>query len=230
MRVFVVTPVICALFLTSLCTAKPKTQCIVQGYVRDEQGKPVKGAHIHLNEGSYVTIGRTDVLPIMAPHVFGEIIFSDSGEMPSHEVGPKSVRSDHKGHYQLKVRQNESYTIWVQNEKLQAHPTDKSGDVNGLLRTKLAITIKKKTETIPLDIVLHDSSYKNPCPIQLPADAGDGSNASGRRRSGLSQSAGLEFGSGAQYEHENNQTCAGYWYFAACRDGSRGACPKSPVR
>lgn len=63
------------------------TTGVLEGFVRDQYGKPVKGARVWVNQGSYTTQGRTGIIPIFIPKLFiGAMVFDDPNAVQNHVI------------------------------------------------------------------------------------------------------------------------------------------------
>jgi protocatechuate 3,4-dioxygenase beta subunit len=93
---------------------------VLDGYVRDQDGKPVKGVRITVNQGSYAIQGHTDVIPLFIPNkLMGAIVFNDPNAVEQHSINEHAATTDAKGHYSFKKLPPGTYTFW-------ASPTKKS--------------------------------------------------------------------------------------------------------
>lgn len=94
------------------------TTGVLEGFVRDQYGKPVKGARVWVNQGSYTTQGRTDIIPIFIPKVFiGAMVFDDPNAVQNHVINGHATRTDNNGHYAFKRLASGSYAFRVSSTK-----------------------------------------------------------------------------------------------------------------
>ena len=111
---------IAVLSAASLCNAASNSTRPgrLEGYVRDDAGKPVKGVRVTINQGSYSTQGHTDVVPLYIPNKFaGVFVFNDPNQVDSHYINAHATRTDKKGHYCIQHIKPGSYTLGVAPEK-----------------------------------------------------------------------------------------------------------------
>ena len=217
---------LCALMLTSLCTAELEAYSVVSGVVRDDKGNPVGGAYIHLNQGTYATSTSTEILPIVAPNIGGWVSFSTPDELHVHEIGKQTLRTDQNGRYQFQATPLSSYNIWIQNKKSQARAKKNRKRNSGVLTAHLNVNVKGDSSAVVLDVVLHEPGYKNPCTIKL-GSTGERGGVIIRKGSAPPPNADLELATGLEYEAEGNALCANYWFVGSCSEGNKTACTKS---
>jgi hypothetical protein len=109
---------IALLAVTSAQAQTPRTAPALEGYVRDQNGKPVKGVRITVNQGSYTTQGHQDVIPLFIPNkVMGAIVFDDPNAVEEHSINEHAATTDGKGHYSLRKLPPGGYTFWASPTK-----------------------------------------------------------------------------------------------------------------
>jgi len=85
---------------------------IIEGFVRDDTGKPVKGAYITVELGSYTTQGSPTILPIYVPNVaVGAVVLNDPDITILHKIGWHKTRTDKHGHFKLKNLREGTYQL-----------------------------------------------------------------------------------------------------------------------
>jgi protocatechuate 3,4-dioxygenase beta subunit len=89
----------------------------LEGFVRDDTGKPVKGALIGVNQGSYITQGETAVIPLIFPKAAGAIILSDPDAINAHYIESHFAKTDSKGHFIFKKLPPGQYSFSVRGMK-----------------------------------------------------------------------------------------------------------------
>lgn len=55
---------------------------LLEGYVRTDTGKPIKGVRVTIDQGSYATQGHTEVVSLSIPNKFaGVFVFNDPNQV-----------------------------------------------------------------------------------------------------------------------------------------------------
>src|ERR1017187_6964495 len=135
---------------------------VIEGYIRDESGKPIKNVFVSIDQGYYATQGHTDVVPIYIPNtVAGAVVFNDPNAVDFHNVNEHHAKTSENGHYILKSVPPGRYTFsaqplnrdWVwgttsTNEKLERKYVFSGSD------TKDPITVVGGQKVVH-DVVLH---------------------------------------------------------------------------
>jgi hypothetical protein len=87
---------------------------VIEGYVRDDSGKPIKGAFITIERGSYATQGGTEVIPIIVPHAVGAIAIDDPTTVHIHAIGWHLTRTNKYGFFRVKNLPEGAYHFLAQ--------------------------------------------------------------------------------------------------------------------
>jgi hypothetical protein len=135
----------------------------LEGFVRDDSGKPVKGALVSVNKGSYTTQGETAVIPLIFPKAAGAIILSDPDVINVHYVESHFAKTDGKGHFVFKKLPSGQYHFSVRGMK--KYYGDFKTSERGLVPDKKLLDkysfpagtqiVLTKGETAMKEIVLH---------------------------------------------------------------------------
>ena len=92
------------------------------GYIRDENGKLLRGVRVTVNRESYQTQAQSDVIPQIIPHTaVGAIVFDDPNFVESREITGHAATTDTIGHYSFKGLAAGQYALW-------ASPTQRNFD------------------------------------------------------------------------------------------------------
>jgi len=100
------------------CQAADGRGGVIEGYIRDDNDKPVKGVRVEINQGSFTTQGHSDVIPLFIPHTaVGAIVINDPNRVDSHEINGHASTTDSSGHYRLKGLLPGTYSLAPTPEK-----------------------------------------------------------------------------------------------------------------
>jgi protocatechuate 3,4-dioxygenase beta subunit len=63
---------------------KARVPVALEGYIRDDNGKPVRGVLVSVSQGSYTTQGETAVVPLVFPRTAGVVVLDDPDVSKTH--------------------------------------------------------------------------------------------------------------------------------------------------
>ncbi|HEV2200452.1 MAG TPA: hypothetical protein VGR73_11585 [Bryobacteraceae bacterium] len=99
---------------------KVRAPVALEGYVRDDSGKPVEGVLVSVSEGSYATQGETDVIPLIFPRAVGAVVVNDPDVTNTHYYNTHFTKTDSNGHYSFKNLSPRRYRFSARGMKKDA--------------------------------------------------------------------------------------------------------------